>query len=145
MVNIAVNGSEVRATCGTHRKKRVKIQKISINEFEPKVNYASVAHKIILFKETKPKNMSCTQKHNSINIYDKSIRLMLMHFGNHSKNARVHFGKAHGNKICSFFLFLCVPTSKRIACKEGCDKLYEYLESFLSKKKVSYDLATPKR
>ena len=31
----------------------VKIQKIFINELEPKVNYASIAHKIILFKETK--------------------------------------------------------------------------------------------
>ena len=28
--------------------------KIFINELEPKVNYASVAHKIILFKETRP-------------------------------------------------------------------------------------------
>ena len=37
---------------GTHRT--LKIQKIFINELEPKVNYASVAHKIILFTETKP-------------------------------------------------------------------------------------------
>ena len=32
----------------------LNIQKISINEREPKANYASVAHKIILFEETKP-------------------------------------------------------------------------------------------
>ena len=32
----------------------LKIQKIPINKLEPKANYASVAHKIILFKETKP-------------------------------------------------------------------------------------------
>ena len=32
----------------------LKIQKIFINEIEPKVNYASVADKIILFKKTKP-------------------------------------------------------------------------------------------
>ena len=31
----------------------LKIQKISINELEPKANYESVAHKIILLKETK--------------------------------------------------------------------------------------------
>ena len=32
----------------------LKFQKIFMNEREPKVNYASVAHKIILFTETKP-------------------------------------------------------------------------------------------
>ena len=31
----------------------VKIQNISVNKLEPKVNYASVARKIILFKERK--------------------------------------------------------------------------------------------
>ena len=31
-----------------------KIPKISVEELELKVNYASVAHKIILFKEAKP-------------------------------------------------------------------------------------------
>ena len=120
----------------------LKIQKISINELEPKANYASVEHKIMLFKETNQQNMNYTQKHHSINIYDKSIHLMLLHFGNNSKNARLHFGKAHGKKVCSFFLFLCLPSSKRTACK---DKPYEYLKGFLSKKKVSYDLVTPKR
>ena len=32
----------------------LKIQKIFINELEPKVNCAFVAHKIILFKEIRP-------------------------------------------------------------------------------------------
>ena len=31
----------------------VKIQNKSVNKLEPKVNYASVAHKILLFKERK--------------------------------------------------------------------------------------------
>ena len=31
----------------------VKIQNISANKLEPKANYASVAHKILLFKERK--------------------------------------------------------------------------------------------
>ena len=31
----------------------VEIQNISVNKLEPKVNYASVAHKILLFKERK--------------------------------------------------------------------------------------------
>ena len=31
----------------------VKTQNISVNKLEPKVNYASVAHKILLFKERK--------------------------------------------------------------------------------------------
>ena len=31
----------------------VKIQIISVNKLEPKVNYAFVAHKILLFKERK--------------------------------------------------------------------------------------------
>ena len=32
----------------------LKIPKISVNKLKPKANYASVAHKIILFKEAKP-------------------------------------------------------------------------------------------
>ena len=38
-----------------HTEPFLKIQKIFMNELEPKVSYASVAHKIILFKEIKPK------------------------------------------------------------------------------------------
>ena len=54
----------------------LKIQKIFINELEPKVNYASVAHKIILFKEIEPTKHELHTKTNSINIYDKSMRLL---------------------------------------------------------------------
>ena len=78
-----------------------------MNEREPKVNYVSVAHKIILFTETKPTKHELHTKTqlNKYSIYDKSMRFMLLHFGNNSKNARLHFGKAHSNNVCSFFYF----------------------------------------
>ena len=97
----------------------LKIQKIFINELEPKVNYASVAHKIILLKEIKPTKHELHTK-TQLNKYLRQINasFMLLHFGNNSKNARLHFGKAHGNKACSFSLFLCLPSSKRAACED---------------------------
>ena len=70
---------------------------------------------------------------------------MLLHFGNNSKNARHHFGKAHGNKVCSFFCFYVCCLQKGLLAKIRCNKLYEYFKGFLSKKRVSYDLITPKR
>ena len=60
-------------------------------------------------------NINYTQKHNLISIYDKSMRLMLLHFVNNSKNARLYFGKARGNKVCPFFIFM---SSKKTACKD---------------------------
>ena len=128
----------------THRA-YLKIQKISINKHEPKVNYASFAHKFILFKKTKPIKHELTQKHNSINICDKSMCLILLHFGNNSKNARLYFGKAHGNKVCSFFCFYVYHLQKRLLAKICYNKLYEYLKGFRSKKRVSYNLVTPIR
>ena len=101
--------------------------------------------KLYYSKKQNQQNMNYTQKHNSINIYDKSMRLMLSHFGNNSKNARLHFGKAHGNKFYSFFCFYIYHLRKGLLAKIRCNKLYEYLKGFLSKKRVSYDLVTPKR
>ena len=71
--------------------------------------------------------------------------LKLLHFGNNSKNAQLHFGKAHGNKVSSFFCFYVYHLRKGVFAKIRCNKLYEYLKGFLSKKRVSYDLVTPKR
>ena len=70
--------------------------------------------------------------------------LMLLHFGNNSKNAQLHFGKAHGNKVCSLFFVFMSTSSKGVLAKIRCNKLYEYLKGFLSKKRVSYDFVTPK-
>ena len=72
------------------------------------------------------------------------MRFMLLHFGNNSKNARLHFGKAHSNKVCSFFYFYVYHLRKGLLAKIRCNKLYEYLKGFLSKKRVSYDLVTRK-
>ena len=96
-------------------------------------------------KKQNQQNMNYTQKQNSMNIYDISMRFMLLHFGNNSKNARLHFGKAHGNKVCSFFCFCVYHLRKGLLAKIRCNKRYEYLKGFLSKKSVSYDLVTPKR
>ena len=97
----------------------LKIQKIFINELEPKVNFASVADKIILFKEIK---LTKHELHTKIQLTKYLLQInasfMLFHFGNNSKNARLHFGKAHGNKACSFFLFLCLPSSKKATCED---------------------------
>ena len=64
----------------------VEIQNITVNKLELKVNYASVAHKILLFKENE-QNMNSTEKHNAINIYHKLTGFMLLHFRNNSRNA----------------------------------------------------------
>ena len=93
------------------------------------------------------KNMNSTEKHNSINIYHKSMRFMLLHFKNNSKNAWVDLGKCHchvifATKYVSFYIYHC---RKRLLAKIRCNKRYEYLKGFLSKKGVSYDLVTSKR
>ena len=49
-----VGGTEPRKFyVGIRRTLSFEIQNISVNKLEPKVNYASVAHKILLFKEKK--------------------------------------------------------------------------------------------
>ena len=68
-----------------------------------------------------------------------------LNFGNNSKNAWLHFGKAHGNKVCSFFCFYVYHLWKGLLAKIRCNKLYEYLKGFFNKKRVSYDLVIPKR
>ena len=40
------------------------------------MNHASAAHKITVFKEQNQQNMNFTQKHNSMNIYCKSMVLL---------------------------------------------------------------------
>ena len=124
----------------------VEIENISANKLEPKVNYASVAHKISLFKENE-ENMNSTEKHNSINIHHKSMRFMLLHFRNNSRNAWLDLGECHSHvifttKSVAFYVYHC---RKGFLAKISCNKRYEYLKSFLSKKKASYDLVSPKR
>ena len=124
----------------------VEIENISANKLEPKVNYASVAHKISLFKENE-ENMNSTEKHNSINIHHKSMRFMLLHFRNNSRNAWLDLGECHSHvifttKSVGFYVYHC---RKGFLAKISCNKRYEYLKSFLSKKKASYDLVSPKR
>ena len=44
------------------------------------MNHASVAHKITVFKEQNQQNMNFTQKHNSMNIYCKSMLKIVSEF-----------------------------------------------------------------
>ena len=45
-----------------------------------KINHASVAHKITVFKEQNKQNMNFTQKHNLMNIYCKSMLKIVLEF-----------------------------------------------------------------
>ena len=64
----------------------VKIQSISVNKLEPKVNYASVAHKI-LFKERKRTKDEFHRK-TQLNKYLPQINAFYaVHFRNNSRNA----------------------------------------------------------
>ena len=100
-------------------------------------------------KKENEQNMNSTEKHNSINIYYKSKRFMLLHFRNHCRNAWLHLGKCHSHVIFAtksvpFFSFYVYHRRKRLLAKIRCNKRYKYLKGFLSKKRVSYDLVTPK-
>ena len=44
------------------------------------MNHASIAHKITVFKEQNQQNMNFTQKHNSVNIYCKSMLKIVLEF-----------------------------------------------------------------
>ena len=45
-----------------------------------KMNHASVAHKITVFKEQNQQNMNFTQKQNSMNFYCKSMWKIVLEF-----------------------------------------------------------------
>ena len=63
------------------------------------MNHASVAHKITVFKEQNQQNMNFTQKHNSMNIYSKSMWFLLLLFRYKFRNVRLHLGKSHSHII----------------------------------------------
>lgn len=114
------------------------------------MNHASVAHKITVSKEQNQQNMNVTQKHNSKNIYCKSMWLLLLPFRDKFSNARIHLGKCHSHiifatKSVPFLHFYVHHPRKGLLAQIRCNKRNEYLKGFLSNKRVRYDLVTPKR
>ena len=100
-------------------------------------------------KKENEQNKNFTEKRNSINIY-KSMHFMLLHSRNNSRNVWLEFGKCNSQvvfatKSVPFFRFYVYHCRKGILTKIRCNKQYKHLKGFLSKKRVSYDLVTPKR
>lgn len=94
--------------------------------------------------------MNFTQNHNSMNIYCKSMWLLLLPFRYKFRNARLHLGKCHSHiifatKSVPFLSFHVYHPRKGLLAKIRCNKRCEYLKGFLSNKRVWYDLVTPKR
>jgi len=63
------------------------------------MNHASVLQKITVFKEQNQQNVNFTQKHNSMNIYSKSMWRLLLPFRYKFRNAQLHLGKCHSHII----------------------------------------------
>ena len=68
-------------------------------------------------KKENEQNINSTEKHNSINIYIKSTRFMLLHFRNNSRNAWLDLGKCHSHVIFAtksvpFFVFMSTIVEK---------------------------------
>ena len=62
-------------------------------------------------------NINSTEKHNSINIYNKSMRFMLLHFRNNSRNAWLDLAKCHSTSFSQqnlllFFVFMSTIVEK---------------------------------
>ena len=100
------------------------------------MNHAPVAHKITVFKEQNKQNMNLIQKHNSMNIYRKSMRLLLLLFRYKFRNMRLHLGKCHSHilfetKSVPFISFNIYQPRKRLLAKIRCNKRIEYLKGFL--------------
>ena len=100
-------------------------------------------------KKENEQNINSTEKHNSINIYYKSMRFMLLHFRNNSTYAWLDLGKCHSHiifatKSVPFFIFV-YHRRKGLLAKIRCNKRYKYVKGFLRKKRVSYNLVTSKR
>jgi len=83
-----------------------------------RMNHASVLHRITVFKEQKEQNMNFTQKHNLMNIYSKSMWLLLMPFRYKFRNCAtlVSFSQ---NKVC-FLVFMSTILEKDCKEKKWC-------------------------
>ena len=85
-----------------------------------------------------------------MNIYCKSVWLLLLPFRDQFRNARLHLGKCHSHVIFAtksvpFLRFHVQHPRKWLLAKICCNKRYENLQSFLSNNRVRYHLLTPKR
>ena len=68
-------------------------------------------------KKKNKQNINSTEKHNSINIYYKSIRFVLLHFRNNSRNPLLDHEKCHSHVIFAtksvpFFVFMSTIVEK---------------------------------
>ena len=114
-----------------------------------KMNHALVGHKITVFKEQKQNNMNFTLKLNSMNIYCKSMWLLLLLFRCKFRNARLHLGKGHSHiifttKFVPFISFNIYQPGKELLQRYVVTNS-EYLKGFLSNKRIWYHWVTPKR